>query len=49
MKRGRAVGKLGGDFNYSDERDPNSFLHMYTTEDIIFIAPQKSIGLGEEK
>lgn len=49
MERRKPTEELGGSFNYSDEREPNGFLHMDTTEDITFIATLNGIGLGEER
>lgn len=49
VKRGKTMEGLGGYFKYSDEREPNGFLHVCTTEDIIFIATLNGIGLGEER
>lgn len=37
----KAEEELGGYFIYPGEREPNSFLHIYTTGNIIFITTTK--------
>lgn len=39
--------ELGGYFNYPVERKANSFLLIYTAEDIVLIATVNDLGLGE--
>lgn len=48
-ERRKAAEELGGYFNYPDEREPNSFLHIYTMGDIVFITTLNDVGLGGER